>query len=123
MSKFKKVLIAISAACGIALVLHAQNQTTNINGISNQYVGFSSGTSAAFGGSLLSVGVPITTTISVAGAVPGNACLASPSSGNAPLTGTVIDCYVSSAGTVTLRMLGLVVTTPSAQTYDVRVLP
>jgi hypothetical protein len=78
-------------------------------------------TSGALGGSLLVVGVPVTTTVSVTGATTSQGCTAAPSAGNALIAGTTVDCYVSSANTVTLRLTGIAAVTPASQTYKVTV--
>ena len=80
------------------------------------------GTSSSVGGSLLTVGVPVTSTITITGAATGMGCIAAPSNGNSLLSGTMVDCYVSSANTITLRLIGFSAVTPSAQTYTVRIL-
>lgn len=79
-------------------------------------------TSSAIGGSLLTAGIPVTTTITATGATTGMGCLANPSAGNSLIAGTDIACYVSSANTVTLSLTGIVAVTPASQTYAVRLL-
>lgn len=117
------LLLAASVAAFGQCGKPAFNPHTGQLACGGPYSVFSKVTSPAIGGSLLAVGTPATTTVTVAGATTGMACLASPTAGNVLLTGTMIDCYVSSANTVTLRLMGIAAVTPVSQTYDVRVLP
>lgn len=116
----KKLHISILIALAFSAIL-LYSQTTSLSGLNGNAI--LSATSSSLGGSLLAVGTPVTTSVTVTGATLGMGCVASPSSGNALLTGTWVDCYVSAANTVTLRLIGTVVTTPTAQTYVVRVMP
>jgi hypothetical protein len=119
-------LAMVICACGLFItkivdVVHAQ--TSTINGVPSQGFAIAKVTSSSIGGSLLTVGTPATTTVTVTGATTAMGCHANPSAGNALLVGTFVDCYVSSANTVTLRLMGVSAVTPTSQSYDVRVLP
>lgn len=116
-------IIVVFGVCFTAAFSQQGTQTPTVNGIPAQSVYFLTGTSASIGGSLMVAGTPVTGTITVAGSVVGMGCLASPTSSSALITGTWVDCYVSSANTVTLRLISVLATTPAAQTYNVRVIP
>ena len=83
-----------------------------------------SGTTGSIGGSLLSLGSSSSGTASISGATVGMVCVAQASDGtDMGALGVVVACTVTSAGTVTVRLIGLVAVTPAAKTYGVRVIP
>ena len=81
-----------------------------------------SGTSGSIGGSALTAGQCASGTATVAGATTSMAVAVSPAGGNNPGTSFYWQGYVSSAGTVTVRVCALVAGTPTATTYNVRVI-
>ena len=86
------------------------------------YSGFPlSGTSSSLGGGALLAGACSTTTVSVTGATTSMAVQVTPSAN--PGVGSVWYGYVSSSNTVTVAVCGIVALTPSAVTYNVRVIP
>jgi hypothetical protein len=108
----------LSDEIGSGGALFAGAPVANINGAAPAPL---TATSSTIGGSLLTVGTPVTTTVTVTGATTSQGCSASPSAGNALIAGTTVDCYVSAANTVTLRLTGIIATTPASQTYKVTV--
>jgi hypothetical protein len=78
------------------------------------------GATASMGGSPMTVGQTITATAAVAGSTTGMAVVCSPVT--YPGAGFVFDSYVSSANTVTVRLTAVVVGTPTASVYNVRVM-
>lgn len=114
MARIVVILIAL-----IGLVLYGQ-------GVNGSNPGFSplSGITPAIGGSLLTVGVPLTQTVTVTGAATSMVCVMDPSAGNALIVSVIADCYVSASNTVTVRLTSLIVgITPTSQTYSIRVIP
>ncbi|MGA7785596.1 MAG: glycosyl hydrolase family 28-related protein, partial [Candidatus Acidiferrales bacterium] len=81
-----------------------------------------SGTSSSIGGSSLAAGACTTGTASVAGATTSMAVAASPAAD--PGTGFTWNAWVSSAGTVTVRVCNVSISsaTPTATNYNVRVI-
>lgn len=79
-----------------------------------------SGTTGSIGGGLLSVGSCTSGTATVSGATTGMVAMASPSS--YPGDGVQWQTYVSSANTVTVKVCGIILITPTATTYLVRVI-
>lgn len=80
------------------------------------------GTTVSIGGSLLILNGTVSGTATVTGAVVGSNCVATRSDGSLPIAGMIIDCAVSTANTVTVRLTALIAGTPSATTYNVRVI-
>jgi hypothetical protein len=78
------------------------------------------GTSASLGGSALTAGGCSSTTVSISGATTSMAAFASPSSD--PGSGFYWLAFVSSANTATVRICAAVAGTPTATTYNVRVI-
>jgi hypothetical protein len=76
------------------------------------------GTTAAFGGALLAIGGYASGTASVPGATVGSACFASPADG-VKISGTSIDCAVSTSGVATVYLNAIVSLTPTSKTYKV----
>lgn len=83
--------------------------------------GILSGTSGSLGGSAMTAGQTITTTVAVAGATTGMVVAVSPA-GTDPGAGFLFDGYVSAADTVTVRLTAVLAGTPVASTYNVRCL-
>lgn len=79
-----------------------------------------SGTSNSIGGGLLSVGTCATGTANVPGAALGMVSAATPNT--YPGDGVQFQSYVSSSNTVTVKACALLLITPTATTYNVRVL-
>lgn len=79
-----------------------------------------SGTTGSIGGSALLAGQCSTGTVSITGATTGMAVVATPVT--YPTTGNFWQAYVSSANTVTVAICAAVADTPTASTYNVRVL-
>lgn len=105
------------------LIFNPFVKSQNVSGEGSPGIAALSGITASMGGSLLSVGVPITSTVTVAGASTNMVCVMDPSPGNTLIASIIADCYVSSANTVTTRLTGLIVgLTPAAQTYIIRVI-
>lgn len=111
------LILALSGVIGYEL------KAQSVTGDNNPGLSVLSGTTPSIGGALLIIGTPVVSTLTINGAAPGMVCVMDPSSGNALIAGTFIDCYVSSANTVTVRLTGIVVLTPASQTYNVRVIP
>lgn len=81
------------------------------------------GVTGSIGGGALAAGQCATGNATVTGATTAMAASASPSADPDPSlsTGVVWDAFVASANTVTVRVCGLVIVTPSATTYQVAV--
>lgn len=79
-----------------------------------------SGTTSSIGGSLLLAGACATTTVNVTGATTAMAVAVTPVT--FPGAGTTWNGYVSSAGVVTAQVCAIVAATPTASTYNVRVI-
>ncbi|CAG9256285.1 hypothetical protein [Paraburkholderia caribensis] len=80
-----------------------------------------SGTSSSIGGSALAAGACSSGTVSVAGSTTSMAVAAAPAT--YPGDGIFWHGYVSSAGTVTVKVCASVSATPTASAYNVRVIP
>ena len=78
------------------------------------------GTSSSLGGSALTAGTCSSTTVSITGATTSMAVSVSPASD--PGSGFYWLAFVSSSNTVTLRICAAVAGTPTATTYNVRVI-
>lgn len=78
------------------------------------------GKSASLGGSLMTTGQTITTTVTITGAAVGMVAETNPET--YPGDGFVWSAYISSANTVTVRVTCVLAGTPSASLYDVRVI-
>ncbi len=79
-----------------------------------------SATSASIGGSALVAGACSSTATTVTGAAVGNAVVATPNT--YPGAGNIWNAYVSAANTVTTEVCAIVAATPTASTYNIRVL-
>lgn len=79
-----------------------------------------SGVSGSIGGGALVAGGTATGTVNIAGAAVGMAVEVTPTT--YPGAGVVWAGYVSSAGVVTVVVTGVIAVTPTASTYNVRVL-
>ncbi len=79
-----------------------------------------SGTSASLGGSAMTAGQTITVAVTIAGATVGMVAMTSPEV--YPGDSFVWDAYVSAANTVTVRLTAVLVGTPAASVFDVRVI-
>jgi hypothetical protein len=79
-----------------------------------------SGTSPAIGGSALLAGGTATDTVNISGAAVGMAVAVTPNT--YPGAGVDWDAYVSAPGVVTVVVTGIIAVTPTASTYNVRVL-
>lgn len=96
----------------------SQLTTADISGLSAQPL---SATTASIGGSILIAGACATGTVSVANSTTGMVAVASPNT--YPGDGVVWDAQVTTNGTVTVKVCAIIGLTPSASTYNVRVLP
>lgn len=81
-----------------------------------------SGTTGSIGGSELSAGQAASGHVSIAGASTSMACVASPAGGSDPGDSFVPKCRISAVGTVTVSIVATVAGTPTATTYNVRVI-
>lgn len=81
-----------------------------------------SATSGSIGGSALTAGQCASGTVTVTGATTSMAVAVLPAGGTSPGTGFYWQGYVSSAGTVTVRVCALATGTPTAIPYNVRVI-
>lgn len=79
------------------------------------------GTTGSIGGGLLTVGSCATGTATVTGAAVGMVAVANPVTYQGD--GVQYQAYVSSANTVTVKACALLLITPSATVYNVRVIP
>ena len=79
-----------------------------------------SSTSASIGGGALGAGACATTATTVTGAAVGMAVVATPNT--YPGAGNVWNSYVSAGNTVTTQICAIVAATPTASTYNVRVM-
>lgn len=82
--------------------------------------GVLSGTTGSIGGGLLSAGSCATGTATVTGATTGMVAVANPTTYQGD--GVQFQAYVSASNTVTVKACALLLITPSATTYKVRVL-
>jgi hypothetical protein len=107
-------VIALSMALGQS----SQQAQTGMN-----FQPILSGTTGSIGGAALLAGACSTGTVSVTGAVPGMLAVAAPSDGtNIPALGVSIAAVVTSSGIVTVSVCALLALTPTAKTYNVRVI-
>ena len=81
------------------------------------------GSTSSIGGTALVLGGRVSGTATVTGAVVGAPCIASASTGAAPVAGIVISCSVTAANTVTVALTAMIAATPVSSAYNVRVLP
>lgn len=82
-----------------------------------------SGTTGSIGGGLLSAGSCATGTATVSGATTSMVAVAQPSDGtNIQGVGVNVSAVVTSSNTVTVSVCALLIVTPAAKTYNVRVL-
>lgn len=77
-------------------------------------------TTAAIGGSLLTAGGCASGTVAVTGSTTAMTVSITPNT--YPGDGTMMFGYVSAAGTVTVKVCGLIALTPVSSTYNVRVI-
>lgn len=83
--------------------------------------GIMNGLTGSIGGGLLSAGACASGTASVTGAVVGQVATANPNT--YPGDGAEWEAYVSGSSTVTVKVCAIVALTPTASTYNVRVIP
>jgi hypothetical protein len=81
-----------------------------------------SGTTGSIGGSSLAAGACASGTVAVTGATTSMAVVASPAGGTSAGAGFLWRGYVSSSGTVTVQVCAVTAGTPTAATYNVRVI-
>lgn len=80
-------------------------------------------TSSSIGGSLLTVGATVSTTVTVQGAQTGMACIVQPTDGTDMIAlGAIPTCTVTSVNTVTVRLIAVLSLTPVSKSYTVRVI-
>jgi hypothetical protein len=103
-------------ATNVAAVLTSQSQSL----AALQNAAPFKGTSAALGGSPLSAGSSISTTVAITGAAVGMAVVVTPTT--YPGDGFRWLGYVSAAGVVTITVVSEVTGTPTSSTYNVRVI-
>jgi hypothetical protein len=104
----------------IALWSGSCSSSTFLNGAGACAAPTLSGTSSSIGGGALAAGACASTTVTVTGAATTMAVEASPVAD--PGTGNYWQAFVSSSNTVTVRICAAVADTPTATTYNVRVL-
>ncbi len=93
---------------------HAQNNCSSV---------ILCATTGSIGGGALLVGASASGTVTVTGAQVGMPCIAQPSDGTDMIVlGAIPVCTVTSANTVTVRVIAILALTPTAKTYVVRVL-
>jgi hypothetical protein len=86
--------------------------------------GILTGTTGSIGGGALLVGASASGTATVTGATTGMVCDAAASDGtNMAALGAVVICTVTASNTVTVNVVAIIALTPSAKTYNVRVIP
>lgn len=79
-------------------------------------------TTSSIGGGALLVGASASGNVTVTGAQVGMPCIAQPSDGTDMIAvGAIPVCIVTSANTVTVRVIAILALTPAAKTYAVRV--
>jgi hypothetical protein len=123
--KFQFSAWALRAICGLLWVgaLFAA-QTYNSN--SGRSYGQSGPVLSAASGSIsggLTLGTCNTATVNVPGATTSMAAIVSPASGTSMANGIQWQAQVTSANTVTVWECGLLIVTPTATTFNVRVIP
>lgn len=107
------VVFALLLAIG-SYRIHAQNNCSSV---------MLCATTGSIGGGALLVGASASGTVSVTGAQVGMPCIAQPSDGTDMIAvGAIPVCIVTSANTVTVRVIAILALTPTAKTYVVRVL-
>jgi hypothetical protein len=115
----RKFLITFSILFVVGSVLfripiHAQNNCSSV---------ILCATTGSIGGGALLVGASAAGTVTVTGAQVGMPCIAQPSDGTDMIAvGAIPVCIVTSANTVTVRVIAILALTPTAKTYVVRVL-
>jgi hypothetical protein len=81
-------------------------------------------TTGSIGGSLLAVGASASGTASCTGATTGMVCQAQASDGtNMAALGASPMCTVTASGVATVNLVAIILLTPTAKTYTVRVFP
>ena len=116
---WKIMLIVGLAACVIAL---AQTYSTTTGRSYGQPGPILTGTSGSISGAL-TLGACNTATVNVPGATTSMVAMVSPASGTSMANGIQWQAQVTSANTVTVWECGLVIVTPNATTFNVRVIP
>jgi len=96
------------------------NYTASTNAFSCGVSGSFSGTSVSLGGGALLAGACASNTTTVTGATTSMAAVASPNT--YPGDGSTWSAQVTSANTVTTRVCAVVALTPTASTYNIRVI-
>lgn len=104
-------------------VLESQGTNTAPIWVSTSTLGFPvilAATSASLGGGLLTAGTCASNTTTVSGATTAMVALTDPVT--YPGDGSIYDAYVSAANVVTVKVCAIVTVTPSASTYNIRVI-
>lgn len=117
-------LMCMCIVIGYAVKSHAQVPAVNSGTFAYPTSGAMpssplTGTTASLGGSLLAAGGCTSGTVNVTGAAVGMGVLVTPNT--YPGDGTDWKAYVSSANTITVKICGLILITPTATTYYVKV--
>ncbi|MCA8237773.1 hypothetical protein [Burkholderia cenocepacia] len=111
-----------------ANVTQAPLSASTINGVTSVSVGgvalkpVLSATTASIGGSALSAGACATGTVTVTGATGTMTALASPASGTDPGTNFTVRAFVNGLNSAAVYVCAITAGTPTATTYNVRVL-
>lgn len=103
---------------GYADIASSIAQALNLKGYPLEFLPVA--TSASIGGSALTAGQAVSATVNVTGATVGMAVAVSPST--YPGDGVTWGGYVSAPGVVTVKITGIIAVTPTASTYNVRVI-
>jgi len=114
--KITVLLLAALATSLLAWAIHvkAQNSCSSVT---------LCGTSSAIGGSLLAIGASVSTTVTIQGAQVGMVCIVQPNDGTDMIVlGAIPTCTVTSANTVTVRLIAILSLTPASKSYTVRVI-
>jgi hypothetical protein len=98
---------------------------TSITPVANLGTGLG-GTTSSIGGSALTLGQTATGTVSVSGAsaavAAGSTIIATPVTQGDPGAGFVVQAYLSGSDTITVSVICIVAGTPTATTYNVKVI-
>lgn len=115
-----KRLVIFFVLCAVAMLGGQQYSAYNMSSTSLPVAPLT-GTTGSIGGGVLIAGAANTTTVTVAGATTGQTCSVSAQGGVDIGVGAAVQCWVSSANTVTVRETAIIGLTPAASTFRVTV--